>query len=144
MRWILAFHLVAMVCWFAGLFYLPRLYVYHSQAVDDISHERFKVMERRLYYGIMTPSGIITTLLGLWLFSLNRSYYASAGWFHAKLALVLILWGYHLYCGYLRKKFSVNQNSHSTLFYRILNEFPVLLLIAIVLLVIIKPVFAST
>ncbi|MFJ1267501.1 protoporphyrinogen oxidase HemJ [Legionella lytica] len=133
-----AFHIIAMVAWFAGLFYLPRLFVYHADTHDEISNERFKIMERRLYYGITWPAAIITTVLGLWLLSYNPSYYMKAGWMHTKLTLVLILWGYHLLCGYYRKAFVEGKNQQSSRFFRIYNEIPTLLLVGIVLLVVVK------
>lgn len=139
MLWIKAFHIIAMVAWFAGIFYLPRLYVYHASATDTISIERFKIMERRLYYSIMTPSAIITIALGVWLMSFNFASYLAAGWFCTKLVLVIFLVAYHLYAGHLRKRFAQNKNNHSPLFYRIYNEIPVLLLVGIVVLVVVKP-----
>lgn len=139
MLFIKAFHIIAIVAWFAGLFYLPRLFVYHTQAKDKISFERFQTMEFRLFYAIMCPAGVMSTGLGLWLFSNDPSYYAHAGWMQAKLALVLLLWIYHGYCGYCVKRFAAKHNQHSTKFYRIFNEFPTLLLIGIVLLAVVKP-----
>lgn len=139
MLWVKAFHIVAVVCWFAALFYLPRLFVYHSQASDLLSLERFKIMERKLYRGIATPSMIATIILGAWLISYNVDGYLQSGWLHAKLALVIILIGYHLYCGKLLKRFAMNANTRSHIFYRWFNEFPVLLLIAIIILVVVKP-----
>ena len=139
MAWILSFHLIFMVTWFAGIFYLPRLYVYHAMCNDEIGDERFKVMERKLYYGIMTPGGILTTLFGLWLLSLNPQTYLSMGWVHVKLTLVALLWIYHLYCGHLRKQFFANKNKHSHVFYRLLNEIPVLILVAVIILAVVKP-----
>ncbi len=137
--WILSFHIITIVTWFAGIFYLPRLYVYHAMSDDPIGIERFKVMERKLYRGIMMPSGIIATLLGIWLVTLNYHYYLKAGWFHAKVTLVALLWIYHLYCGQLRKIFYRDENRRSHTFYRFFNEIPVVLLIAIVILVVVKP-----
>ena len=140
MLWIKALHVIFMVTWFAGLFYLPRLFVYHAMAKDQISIERFKIMERKLYYGIMAPSAIITLLSGSWmLYDYAWNLYKQSGWLHAKLGLVLILVMYHLYCGYLRQKFYNEQNQHSHIFYRWLNEFPVLILVAVVVLVFVKP-----
>lgn len=139
MLWVKAFHIVAVVCWFAGLFYLPRLYVYHSMAEDQISKERFKVMERKLYRGITTPSMVATIVLGFWLFSYNPEGYFQGGWMHAKLLLVTLLVCYHAYCGVLLKSFAEDNNQRSHVFYRWFNEFPVLLLIAIVILVVVRP-----
>ncbi len=139
MRWILAFHIIFMVAWFAGLFYLPRLFVYHTMSSDSISIKRFKIMERKLFFGIMTPAGILTTLFGVWLLALNSNVYFQQGWMHGKLALVVLLWGYHLYCAKLLKDFKHDRNRFSPGFYRWFNEVPTLLLIGIVILVIVKP-----
>jgi putative membrane protein len=136
MLWIKAFHIVFMVTWFAGLFYLPRLFVYHAMASDAAGIERFKVMERKLYYGIMTPGAVLTIVFGLWLW---LGYGVSGGWLHAKLAVVLVLVAYHLYCGRLVSAFKQDRNRRSHVFYRWFNEAPVVLLIAIVLLVVLKP-----
>lgn len=139
MLWVLSFHIMFMVTWFAGLFYLPRLYVYHAMSTDQTSIDRFKIMERKLYYGIMMPGALLTTLLGFWLITFNPQFYMQAGWLHAKITLVVLLWLFHLYCGHIRKVFYRNQNKHSHVFYRILNEIPVIFLIAIVILVVVKP-----
>nr|WP_277396009.1 protoporphyrinogen oxidase HemJ [Legionella anisa] len=137
--YIKAFHIIAMVAWFAGLFYLPRLFVYHADTHDETSLNRFKIMEKRLYYGITWPAAIGTTLLGLWLLSYNPSYYLKAGWMHAKLSLVVILWIYHVLCGHYLKAFAQDKNQKSTRFFRIYNELPTLLLIGIVILIVVKP-----
>ncbi|MFU8797275.1 MAG: protoporphyrinogen oxidase HemJ [Gammaproteobacteria bacterium] len=134
-----AFHIIAMVAWFAGLFYLPRLFVYHADSTDSISHERFKIMERRLYYGIMAPAAILTIGLGIWLLSYNFLGYLQMGWMQTKLSLVCALLLFHGYCGFLRKKFAINQNIHSAKFYRYLNEFPTIILIAVIILTVLKP-----
>ena len=134
MKIILAFHIIAMVAWFAGLFYLPRLFVYHASASDQIGQERFKVMERKLYYAIMTPAAIVTTALGIILLSEKWGWYLAQPWMIAKLTLVLLLWVYHFYCGHLEIVFKHDQNTFSHRFYRFFNEIPTLLLIAIVLL----------
>ena len=139
MLWIKAFHIIFMVTWFAALFYLPRLYVYHASSDDEISNERFKVMERKLYYGIATPGAIITIVLGFWLIHLMGYQVFSFLWLQLKLALVGILVGYHFYCGKLMKDFKNDNNSHSHVWYRWFNEFPVLILIAVVLLVELQP-----
>lgn len=140
MLWIKAFHVVAMVTWFSGLFYLPRLFVYHAMSEDKISQERFKIMERKLYYGIMAPGALFTIALGLWLLYLYAwQLYKTSLWLHLKIGFVLILIGYHLYCGYLRVQFQKDKNRHSHIFYRWLNEFPVVLLIGIILLAVVKP-----
>lgn len=139
MLYVKAFHIIAMVAWFAGLFYLPRLFVYHAEATDIISFARFKIMERRLYYGITWPAAIVTTLLGIWLLSYNWDYYWQAGWMHAKLSLVVLLWIYHLSCGYYLRYFNTDQNARSGRFFRFFNEVPTLLLIGIVVLVVVMP-----
>ncbi|MDI9818881.1 MULTISPECIES: protoporphyrinogen oxidase HemJ [unclassified Legionella] len=134
-----AFHIIAMVAWFAGLFYLPRLFVYHADTIDGISKKRFRIMERRLYYGITWPAAIITTILGLMLIFYNPAYYLKAGWMHLKLSLVVLLWVYHLFCGHFLKQFAQEKNSKNSRYYRFFNELPTLLLITIVLLVVVKP-----
>ena len=134
-----ALHVIAMVAWFAALFYLPRLFVYHADAEDETGIARFKVMERRLYYAIGWPAAIITSGLGIILIGYNTRYYLHAGWMHAKLSLVILLWVYHLLCGRFVKQFARDSNTRSSVFYRIFNEAPTILLIGIVLLVIVKP-----
>ena len=135
MLWLKAFHIIFMVTWFAGLFYLPRLFVYHAMSKDKISLERFVIMERKLFYGIMTPGGIITIFLGFWL--LDYGY--SGLWLNIKLLLVLLLVIYHVYCFKYLMDFKHNRNKHSHIFFRWFNEVPVILLIAIILLVELKP-----
>ncbi|MDT8452921.1 MAG: protoporphyrinogen oxidase HemJ [Gammaproteobacteria bacterium] len=140
MLWVKAFHIIFMVTWFAALFYLPRLYVYHAAAEDSISHERFKIMERKLFWGIATPGAIITIALGFWLASYFPHIYASS-WFQAKLALVTLLVVYHLWCGKLLNDFKNDRNTHSHKWYRVFNELPVFALIAVILLVELQPTF---
>jgi len=135
-----AFHIIAVICWFAGLFYLPRLFVYHAMSDDDISRERFKVMERKLYRGIMTPSLVLAVVFGAWMIFLNP-YYLEQPWMHLKLALVLLLVIYHCICGCFIKTFAENNNRRSHIFYRWFNEAPVVLLIAIVILAVTKPLW---
>jgi len=139
MLWVKAFHIIAVICWFAAIFYLPRLFVYHAMSEDTESIERFKVMERKLYRGIMTPSMIATVILGFWLISYNSEFYFAQGWLHAKLTLVALLIGFHFYCGYLMKRFRDNLNTHSHKFFRVLNEIPVFALIFIVILAVVRP-----
>ncbi len=139
MLWIKAFHIIAVICWFAAIFYLPRLFVYHAQSEDQISKDRFKIMQRKLYRGIMTPSMIAVLILGGWLLGLNPDYYLSQGWMHVKLTLVLLLVGFHFYCGYLLKCFANDTNRKSHKFFRVLNEVPVFMLVAIVILAVVKP-----
>ena len=140
MLWIKAVHIIFMVTWFAGLFYLPRLYVYHAMSDDAVSNERFKIMERKLFYGIMTPGAVITIALGAWmLYDYAWARYSDTLWLPIKLALVALLIGYHIYCGQLLRDFKHDRNRHGHVFYRWLNEAPVLILIAVVLLAVIKP-----
>ncbi len=139
MLWTKAFHIIAMVAWFAGLFYLPRLFVYHADCGDKISMDRFKIMERRLYYAITWPAALLTSGLGLLLISFHPNYYFHAGWLHVKLALVLLVWVYHLCCGHYLKLFARDLNRNSAKFYRVFNELPTLLLIGIVALAVVKP-----
>ncbi len=136
--WIKAFHIIAVVTWFAAIFYLPRLFVYHALAEDEVGRERFKVMERKLYRGIMNPSAVVAIGLGLALLWLNPGW-LTQGWMHAKLALVVLLAGYHLWCGMLLRRFRDDANSRSHVWYRVFNEAPVLLLVAIVVLAVVKP-----
>ncbi len=136
MLWLKSLHIIFMVTWFAGLFYLPRLFVYHAMSDDDASNERFKIMERKLYYGITTPGGVLTVVFGTWLW---LGYGFGGGWLHAKLALVAVLIAYHLWCGVMVGRFKHDRNTRSHVFYRWFNEFPVLILVAIVILVVVKP-----
>ena len=137
MLWVKSFHIVFMVTWFAGLFYLPRLFVYHAMAEDRVSIERFKAMERKLFWGIMTPGAMLTVASGLWLW---LAWFRGAGsWLHAKLALVALLVGYHLWCYRLLRAFAEDRNRHGHVWLRWFNEVPVVLLIATVLLVVLKP-----
>ncbi len=136
--WLKAFHLIAVICWFAGLFYLPRLFVYHAMSDDTISRERFKIMERKLYRGIMTPAAIATLIFGSWMLHLNSALLA-IGWIKIKLALVLLLIVYHGFCGHFLRQFAADNNTHSHGFFRVFNELPVLALIAIILLAVLKP-----
>jgi putative membrane protein len=137
MLWVKALHIVFMVAWFAGLFYLPRLFVYHAMSTDGPSIERFKIMERKLYFGIMTPGAVLTVIFGLWLW---LGFDRTGGWLHAKLALVAVLIAYHAYCGKLLIDFKRDANRHSHVWYRWFNELPVLLLLAIVILAVVKPI----
>ena len=136
--WLKAFHIIAVVCWFAGLFYLPRLFVYHAQSTDSASQERFSIMERKLYRGIMHPSLIATLALGISMLYMNPTL-LKAGWMHIKLTLLIFLIIYHFSLGVIYKRFAQGLNTKSHVFYRWFNELPVLFLIAIVLLAILKP-----
>jgi protoporphyrinogen IX oxidase len=138
MLWVKALHIAFMVTWFAGLFYLPRLFVYHALAEDATSIERFKVMERKLYWGIMAPGAVLTVGFGLWLW-LGWFRGAASGWLHAKLLLVCVLILYHLWCGKLLRDFAAGRNRHGHVWYRWFNEVPVVILFATVFLVVLKP-----
>ena len=137
MLWVKALHIVFMVTWFAGLFYLPRLFVYHALAEDALSQERFKIMERKLFWGIMTPGAVLTIAFGLWLW---LGYGISGAWLHAKLALVVVLVAYHAWCGKLMLDLRAGRNARSHVWFRWFNEFPVVVLVASVILVVVKPI----
>ena len=135
-----AWHLISMVTWFAGLFYLPRLYVYHAQSKDTLSIERFKIMERKLYFGITTPGAILTFIFGGWmLYDYAWTAFTGQLWFNLKLGLLGLLVIYHGYCGLLLSDFKHDQNRHTHIWYRWFNEIPVLMLVAIILLAVLKP-----
>jgi putative membrane protein len=135
--WLKAFHVMAMVTWFAGLFYLPRLFVYHADARDPPGIERFHIMERRLF-AIMTVGAVATLVFGIaMLVAFPR--YLSMGWLHVKLALVALLIAYHGYCYKLMRDFAQNRNAHTARWYRLFNELPSLFLIGIVALAVVKP-----
>ncbi|MGZ5037859.1 MAG: protoporphyrinogen oxidase HemJ [Usitatibacter sp.] len=136
MLWIKSLHIIFVVAWFAGLFYLPRLFVYHAQSSDAASDERFKVMERKLYRGIMTPCMVLTLVFGTWMW---LGYGFTGNWLRAKLTLVGLLVGYHFWLGRRVRDFASGANRHSHVFYRWMNEIPLLFLAAIVVLVVVKP-----
>jgi putative membrane protein len=135
--WLKAFHVISMVTWFAGLFYLPRLFVYHADARDPIGVERFKVMERRLF-AIMTIGACATLAFGIAMLAAEPSYLAM-GWLHLKLTLVALLIVYHVYCHKFTRDFALDRNSRTARWYRMFNEVPSLLLIGIVVLAVVKP-----
>jgi len=137
MPWIKAWHVIFMVTWFAGLFYLPRLFVYHASTTDSAGNERFRVMERRLF-ALMTIGAAMTALFGLWLLAWNPAL-LEAGWMRAKLALVLLLIAYHAWNWRLLRDFAAGRNGRSPRWYRWFNEVPSLLLIGIVLLAVARP-----
>ncbi|OGV75792.1 MAG: hypothetical protein A3I83_03525 [Methylotenera sp. RIFCSPLOWO2_02_FULL_45_14] len=141
MLWIKSFHIIFVTCWFAGLFYLPRLFVNHamvldSSAPDSTASERLKLMERKLYR-FMLPLALLALGFGIWLW--RGGYGFSGGWIHAKLTLVVVLIGYHFYCGKLVNDFSRNKNKRSHIWYRWFNELPVIVLTAVVILAVVKP-----
>ncbi|MFL1731846.1 protoporphyrinogen oxidase HemJ [Moraxella oculi] len=137
--YIKAFHIIAMVCWFAGIFYLPRLFVYHAMSDDAVSQQRFIIMERKLYRGIMNPAMMTTWTLGLSMVIMGWDVYKNQGWLHAKIALVILLTLYHLSCGRYRTQLINNPKLKTHIFWRWFNEIPVFILIAVVILVIVKP-----
>lgn len=139
MLWAKAFHIFFMVSWFAGLFYLPRLFVYHAMATDQAARDQLKIMERKLYR-FVTPMMWLTIGLGLWmLWDYAWSAYASMGWLHVKITLVTLLVIYHFYCGHLVRRFAADDNRHGHVWYRWFNEMPVLILLPVVILTIVKP-----
>lgn len=137
--WLKVLHLFFVVSWFAVLFYLPRLFVYHAQCDDQAGNERFKVMERKLYKGMGTFTMLGTLIFGTALISLNPAAYFASGWMHAKLTLVVLLIGYHHMCGAFVKRFARDENLRGHVFFRWFNEAPVLILLGILILVIVKP-----
>ncbi|MDH5323868.1 MAG: CopD family protein [Gammaproteobacteria bacterium] len=139
MLWVVAFHIIFVIVWFSGLFYLPRLFVYHAMCNDQPGDERFKVMERKLY--IMTHIGAVgATVFGLWLlFGYAWTSYADSYWLTVKLVFAALLIAYHVYCGKLVKDFKLGRNVRSHKFYRVINELPVIPLLVIVILVVVKP-----
>ena len=140
MLWLKALHLIFMVTWFAGLFYLPRLYVYHAMADDQISIDRFKVMERKLFYGITTPGGLLTLGFGIALLLQNGlAAYSGQIWLHVKFLCLLILVVYHVYCWFLLQDFKYDRNTKGHVWFRWFNEIPVLFLVVIVILAVVRP-----
>jgi len=140
MLWYKALHLIFMVTWFSGLFYLPRLFVYHAMSDDEISIDRFKIMEKKLFYGIATPGGLLTIIFGFCLLVSNgMTSYSGQLWLSLKMILIAVLVLYHIYCFSLLQDFKYNRNKHTHIWYRWFNEVPILILVGIVLLAVIKP-----
>jgi putative membrane protein len=137
--WLKALHVIAMVCWFAGLFYLPRLFVYHAMTHEEAVKNQFKIMEHKLYYYITTPAAILTIFFGLCLWLPQYDFYRHALWLHVKLISVLGLITFHIYCGILLHDFKQNKNKHPHKFYRYFNEIPTLALLIIIIMTILKP-----
>lgn len=137
-EWIRAFHIIFMVTWFAGLFYLPRLYVYHAMPENKPSFELFKIMELRLF-AIMTIGAVLTAIFGIWMIVLSEGVILSMGWFHAKALLLIFLIAYHLMCWQIMRTFRAGNNKHSHRWYRYFNELPGLLLILIAIVAVVKP-----
>jgi len=137
--WIVAGHLIAMVCWFAGLFYLPRLFIYHRAATDTVSRERFVVMESRLYRTIMNPAMIATLGFGFWALAETWRIYGTAAWLWAKVVLVVLLIGHHHYCRGIMRKLAAGDQVPEDRFLRLFNEVPTVVLIVVVVLAVVKP-----
>ncbi len=137
MLWLKAFHIFFVVSWFAGVFYLPRVFVNLAMVPvgSDAERERLLLMARKLYK-FVTPIGLLAVITGLWLW---LGFGITGGWLHVKVALVTVLLGYHFYCGRLLKDFAAGSNRRSHVWYRVFNEIPVLLLLTIVILVVVKP-----
>ena len=139
--WIKALHVIAVISWMAGMLYLPRLFVYHTQAEPgSVQSETFKVMERRLARAIMTPAMIVSFVAGLWMLVINPSLLRGGGFMHIKLVLVFALLGVHLMMLRWRREFAEDRNTRPQRFYRIVNEVPTLLMIGIVILIVVRPV----
>lgn len=136
--WLKAFHIIFVVCWFGGLFYLPRLFVYHAMTEDRATIEQFKIMERKLYR-FVTPFAALAIVLGLWMIALAPDAYLRSGWMHAKLALIVALIVYHFWCGRLLRQLRDDISTHSHRFFRVFNELPVLILFPVVILVVVRP-----
>jgi protoporphyrinogen IX oxidase len=140
MLWIKALHLIFMVTWFAGLFYLPRLFVYHAMSTDQVSIDRFKIMERKLFFGIMAPGALLTLVFGFWTLIINGwDSYSGSLWLHVKLGVILLVLIYHGYCGKLLLDFKHDRNTHSHIWFRWFNEIPVFFLIVIIILAVVRP-----
>ena len=139
MLWIKAFHIIAVITWMAALFYLPRLFVYHVMSEDDISRERFKIMERKLLRGIANPSIVAVFVFGIWMSWLGWEYYSTQIWYWCKIALVTLMATYHHACVAYWKQLRDDRCTKSHRFFRVFNELPVFLLLGIVILVVVKP-----
>ncbi|CAH0992805.1 hypothetical protein SIN8267_02942 [Sinobacterium norvegicum] len=138
MLWVKAFHIFFMVAWFAGIFYLPRLFVNHAMVEAQDTKNQLKLMERKLYRFI-TPFMILTIVFGLWLLSFNLDYYLHSTWMHAKLTLIVLLVIYHFWCGRIVQQFAEEQNQRSHVFFRVFNELPVFILLGAIILVVVRP-----
>lgn len=135
MLWVKALHIIFITSWFAGLFYLPRLFVNHAMVTDTATLERLQLMEQKLYR-FMAPLALLALTFGIWLW---LGYGITGGWLHAKLGLVAVLVAYHLYCGKIVNDFAQGKNRHTHVWFRWFNEVPVLILFVIVILVVVKP-----
>ena len=139
MLWLKALHLIFMVTWFAGLFYLPRLFVYHTQVTDAEGNQRFKIMEKKLF-AIMTLGAVLTIVFGLWLIAgYGMEWFRSQHWLHAKLTLVIVLIAFHAWCWQIIRRFAADRNTRPERFYRMINEIPAIPLVGIILLAVLRP-----
>ena len=143
MLWVKSFHIIFVVCWFSGLFYLPRLFVYHAMSQDQISRDRFVIMERKLFWGITTPSAVATLVFGLWLLLQNWQFFMAWWWMHLKLGLVALLLVYHGYCWWHMRQLREGRSQQSHVFFRVFNELPVFMLAGIVILIVVKPTLGA-
>ncbi len=137
--WLKVFHLFGVIAWFAGLFYLPRLFVYHADSEDEVSRQRFVVMERRLLRIIMLPAAIISIGFGLAIALAHPVAYFHQAWFLAKLLLVVMLVGFHLWCEHIARRFAAGDAPHPSRTFRIMNELPTILLLLVLILAIVRP-----
>ncbi|MFQ5509740.1 MAG: protoporphyrinogen oxidase HemJ [Leptospirillia bacterium] len=139
MLWVKALHIIFMVSWFAGLFYLPRLFVYHANHPDGPVHDQFCVMEGKLYRMIMTPAMVLTVLFGVIMTAGHWSYLSVSGWFWVKMVLVAVLIVFHFHAGRVVAVFARGENTRPHRYYRVYNEIPTLLLMAVVVLAVVRP-----
>ena len=142
MLWVKAFHIIFIICWFSGIFYLQRLFVYHAMSEDQVSKDRFVIMERKLFWGITTPSAVLTIAFGTWLLVANASFFMAWWWMHAKLGLVALVVVYHCYCYWYMKRLREDSGVRAHVFFRVFDELPIFLLVAIVILIVVKPSLA--
>ena len=138
MLWIKSLHIIAVISWFAGIFYLPRLFVYHAMTDNSDTQQHLQLMQRKLYR-FMSLFAVLSIVFGVWLASYNLSYYGQATWFTIKVSCVVALVGYHLLCGYYVKQLQAGNHQRSHVFFRWFNELPVLIMFAVVILVVVKP-----
>lgn len=139
MGWWKAVHLIAVVSWFAGLFYLPRLFVYHAMAESRAVQLQFKTMERKLYYAITWPAALLTTVSGSVLLNFNKAYYLEQPWMQGKLMMIAGLWLFHFACGHFLKRFAKDEQPYGHVAFRYFNEIPTIFLIGIMILVFVQP-----
>lgn len=140
MKWLIAFHIIFVITWFAALFYLPRLFVYHAECKDQIGNQRFKIMERKLFNIVMLPSAILVLISGFWLLNLyEQTKPLHQWWLHIKLWLVLLLYIYMAFCWKYLRDFKYDRNKYSHVFYRWFNEIPSFILIIVIILAVVQP-----